>query len=106
MPLRGRSTLLGFLIALLATGAAVLVRAAIDPLVGERTFTPILYVAVAVSIWFGGWGPATLSAILGWFAVSALFVNPDGSAFATTDQWVSALIYVTSCVILIASAKP
>ncbi|HEX2465339.1 MAG TPA: ATP-binding protein [Thermoanaerobaculia bacterium] len=99
---RDRPAILNYLIAVVATAGAVLVRAAIDPLLGERTFTPILYVAVAISIWFGGWGPAALSAVLGYVAVHALFVHPTGSLFPTTGEWVSAVIYLTSCAILIA----
>jgi PAS domain S-box-containing protein len=102
MPRWTRSRLVGYVIALLATAAAVLVRWAIDPFLGERTFTPILYVALAFSIWFAGWAPAALSAVLGYVAVHALFIAPEGSLFPTSQDWVSAVIYLVSCGILIA----
>jgi PAS domain S-box-containing protein len=103
MPLEQRPAVAGYVVALAATATAVLLRAALDPLLGERAFTPLLYAAVAISVWFGGTGPALVSAIAGYVAVDQLILARDGGPFpADPPGWAALFIYLLSCAIFIA----
>jgi len=63
-------------VALLAVAAAIALRALLDPVLGERVPFITTFGAVIVAAWFGGFGPALLAALLGYFAVDYLFIEP------------------------------
>ncbi|HET8945691.1 MAG TPA: DUF4118 domain-containing protein, partial [Candidatus Polarisedimenticolia bacterium] len=75
--MRTRST--AYAISFAALTAAVLVRWLLDPLLDD--FKPLVtfMVAIAVSAWAGGWRPAAVTAVLGYFIGAWLFVEPRGS---------------------------
>jgi PAS domain S-box-containing protein len=95
-----RSHWFAILVAVLATGGAVLLRGAIAPLAGDRSFNPILYLAVACAIWFGGWAPAAVTAVGGYLAIHALYTS--GSPWLEGAEWTNFFIYLGSCAVLIA----
>src|SRR5262245_59214370 len=64
---------------LLATAVAVLVRWALDTWLGNAYPLATLFVAVAVSVWIGGWLPAAIATVLGYLAMHYLFIEPRGS---------------------------
>src|SRR5262245_16169432 len=55
---------------------AILIRWLLDPLLGNSLQLLTLYGAVAVSVWFGGWKPGTLAALLAFLAADYFFVPP------------------------------
>ena len=51
-------------------------RALLDPYAGDAMPLATIYVAVAFTVYFGGWKPAAVLAVAGYFAAMALFVSP------------------------------
>ena len=78
--------MLPYVVALVATAVAIAIRSAFDPWLGESLPLVTLFGAVAVAVWFGGFGPAVVSAVLGWLACSYLFVEPRYH-FSSTLPW-------------------
>jgi PAS domain S-box-containing protein len=70
------SAIRAYTIALIATMAAIGIRWLFDPWLGDGLPLVTLFGAVALSVWFGGYGPAVLSALSGWIACTYLFVQP------------------------------
>ena len=81
---------------------AVLIRWLLDPLVGNFVPLVTLYAAVAVSVWAGGYLPAGVVAIIGYFACSYLFIPPRGTlAFGTVAKLVGMIAYLVTCSLII-----
>src|SRR4030095_14530179 len=67
---------LGYSVALLSVGGALLVRWLLDPVLGNNLQLLTFYGAVAIAVWFGGWRPAIVASVLGYIAADYLFVPP------------------------------
>ncbi|HET9906940.1 MAG TPA: PAS domain S-box protein, partial [Anaerolineales bacterium] len=78
LPQDKRSAGLRYGAAFVATLVAILARLVLDPFLGNALELVTIYAAVAFSVWFGGVGPALLSALLGYLAISGLIVEPRG----------------------------
>ncbi len=97
-----RSRVLRYGAAIAFTGAAVLLRLALDPLLGAHVALATLYGAVAFAVWLGGSGPALLATVLGYIAADYLFIAPRGTwHFADAQHLVGLLAYIISCTIII-----
>ena len=84
------------------TAAAVLLRLALDPVLGSHVVLATLYGAVAFTVWFGGTGPALLATVLGYVAADYLFVPPRGTLhFAEAQHLFGLAAYIISCTIII-----
>lgn len=85
---------LPYVVALLAVGAALGLRAALDPWLGARVPYITLFGAVIVAAWYGGAGPALLAAATAWIAAQMMFVEPRGQlTFRGFDQLIEVLAY-------------
>lgn len=73
-----RSSIKTYALAIVALGAAVLLRWLLDPLLGDAFPLVTLYGAVAAAVWVGGYRPAIVVAILGYIACHYLFIPPRG----------------------------
>ncbi|MGQ0764727.1 MAG: ATP-binding protein [Gemmatimonadota bacterium] len=83
--------------------AAILLRAALDPILGYELPLVTLFAGVAASVWFGGVGAGTLTALLGYAAVTYLFVEPRAAIrFSTAIDVVGFLAYAGSCALFLA----
>jgi two-component system CheB/CheR fusion protein len=60
------------------TALAILVRWILDPILGDSLPLVTLYGATAFAVWLGGYRPAILSIILGYFACDYLFIPVRG----------------------------
>lgn len=58
---------------------AVLLRWALDPLLGDTLPLATFYGAVAVAVWLGGWRPAALATLVGYVTMRYLFIPPRGT---------------------------
>src|SRR5690348_4384587 len=56
--------------------AALILRWLIDPLTQDAVPLATMYVAVMFAVWYGGWKPAAVLAVVGYFAALWLFVQP------------------------------
>jgi PAS domain S-box-containing protein len=75
---RHSNPFLGYAAAFAFTALAVGLRGLADPWLGNHLPLAILYGAIALSVWFGGIGPAVMSALLGYAAVEYFFIEPRG----------------------------
>ena len=89
-------------IGIIALVAAVLLRWVLDPLMGDSLPLVTLFGAIAATVWWGGYRPAILVAILGYLACSLLFIPPRGSLGLTDPVVVVGLIaYLFTCSLII-----
>jgi len=63
-------------LAVFASAAALIARAILDPILGDRQPYAMFYAAVAFAAWPGGLGPALLALVAGWLAGTWFFVEP------------------------------
>jgi signal transduction histidine kinase len=89
----------------MALGAVVLALALshlLEPFLGDaRPYLAVLG-AVVISVWHGGWRPATLAAIVGYLGTVYLFIMPrDQSGVPRRDFAEELAAYILSCGILI-----
>ena len=82
--MRTRST--AYVISFAALTAAVLVRWLLDPLLHDFMPFVTFMVAIAASVWAGGWRPAAIVAIAGYLIGATLFVGPRGSMLLTDPR--------------------
>lgn len=73
-----RSSLRAWGLAMAALVAAVLLRWALDPLMGDTLPLVTLFGAVAAAVWVGGLRAAIVVALLGYLACDYLFLQPRG----------------------------
>lgn len=82
--------------------AAQVLRWALDPYARIGAPLATMYVAVTFAVWFGGWKPAAMIAVAGYFISIYLFVAPR----LTLKVWgeigpVRVFLYATSCTVII-----
>lgn len=80
----------------------VLFRGLADPMLGDHLPLATVYGAVAFAVWFGGYRPALLAAVLGYLACDYLFVQPRGTfGFTGPHNLFGLILYIPSCAIII-----
>src|SRR5687767_14044611 len=88
--------------AVAVTLAAVLLRWFLDPWLGTGLPFVTLYGAVAMAVWFGGLGPATLAVVLGYAIVNIRYISTDGSVSVTgPPEHIGLALYALSCALII-----
>ncbi|MFN2644488.1 MAG: PAS domain-containing protein [Burkholderiales bacterium] len=98
-----RSRLAPYFIALAALGVALLVRALLDPWLGERVPYVSVFGALIVAAWYGGARPALAAAALGWLGAQWWFVEPRGTiAFGGVPQALELAAYLLSSLLIAA----
>jgi PAS domain S-box-containing protein len=86
----------------LAICAALGLRAALDPWLGDRVPYATVFGGIIVAAWYGGAGPALLAAIIGWFCSDLLFTEPRGVVtFRGPLQLVEGLAYGVSSLLIV-----
>src|SRR5689334_20143902 len=97
-----RSSLKPYAIGLAAVVLAVLVRWALNPLMGDTLPLVTLFGAVAVAVWVGGYGVAIPMAAIGYIACHYIFIQPRfGFDFASTANIVGLVAYIFTCAVII-----
>jgi PAS domain S-box-containing protein len=79
---------------------ALLIRWLLDPLLGDNLQLLTFYGAVVIAVWFGGWRPGTLAAVLGYLAADYLFIPPR-YGFAFDAAAIAGLMGYTLCCVVI-----
>jgi PAS domain S-box-containing protein len=97
-PLAGwRSRLGAYAAATAFAVAAILLRSALDPILGDRQPRIAFHLAVLASAWWFGFGPAVVAIGLGYVASRYLFVEPRHTLhFADWQHVLSATTFVVS----------
>src|SRR5919106_1693508 len=96
------STISKYGIALLAVAVAILIRMTLTPWIGSSFPLATMFTAVAFTVWYGGWRPALLTAIVGWFAAGYMFRG--GVGYYTSfdfNEVVALAVYLLSTVSVI-----
>ena len=89
--------------AISVVSAAVLLRALLDPILGDALPLVTVFGAVAAAVWIGGAGPGILATALGYLACGYLFIEPRGQfALGSYTNLVGLLAYLFTCAIIIA----
>ena len=97
-----RGTVAAYAVSLLVLAGAVLLRWLLDPLMGDSLPLVTLFGAVAGAVWIGGYRPALLVVVLGYFACDYLFIPPRGAIALTTYETVVGLIaYLFTCSLIV-----
>jgi signal transduction histidine kinase/ActR/RegA family two-component response regulator len=89
--------------AVVFTALAVLLRWLLDPVLGDSQPFTTLFGSVAFAVWLGGYRPALLAMLLGYFTCNYLFIEPRG-AFTWPDciGLVRLIFYLLSSTVIIA----
>lgn len=99
---RRRDALLTYVVALLATVAALFLRGLFERRLGSSVEFTTLFAAVAVSVLVGGYGPALLATTAGYVAAEYFFVEPARTVFVSAaPDPVPLALYAVSCLIII-----
>jgi PAS domain S-box-containing protein len=97
-----RATAGAWALSLAAIVAAVLLRWLLDPVLGNALPFVTLFGAVAAAVWAGGVGAAAAVTVIGYGAVSYLFIAPRGElGFHGYEDVVGLLAYLFTCGIII-----
>jgi len=100
---RVRSKLNAYALGFVALLLAVLLRWALDPLMGDAFPLVTLFGAVAAGVWLGGYRLAIPIALLGYVACQYLFIAPRGHVDLTdTANLVGLVAYLFTCALIVA----
>ena len=95
MPSYAGSLMLRYGFAAASIALATWVRLLLDPVIGFQFPFATLFLAVMLTAWYGGFGPALVAALLGSLS-SLYYLLPPRGGFAIKgfDQWVGMLLYL------------
>ena len=97
-----RPSAVAYGVAIGATAAMVLLRWLIDPWMGEHWATVTMYGAVAAAVWYGGYRPALVAAVLGYLACNYLFMgHRDSIALPHLYSYIGLALYLFTCSVII-----
>src|SRR5262245_44181168 len=94
---------LGFdvLVAVTASGAAVLIRWLLDPWVEDQFGFATLFCANAIAAWYGGYRSGLLAAALGYLAADYLFLAPNDIGREVPSAYVGLAVYAISSLVIV-----
>ena len=98
-----RNKLLAFAFAAFVLGAAVALRFALDPWMGDALPLVTLFGAVAGVVWVGGAVPAALTAAAGYAVCAYLFIEPRGTlGWPSLANFIGLAAYAFTCSLIVA----
>ncbi len=80
---------------------AVLMRYFLTPWLGGSSRYGMLYGAVAIAVWLGGWRPGVLTAVLG-YVLAEIFLSAESFFPVQPSDALGLLLYSISCAVIIA----
>lgn len=99
---RMRREFAGIGIALGSVAVAILIRKLLDPILGNLFELPIVFGAVAIAAWLGGFWPSVVASVAGYLAADYLFMEPRGSVgILDPDALVGIGLYLLTCATII-----
>ncbi|HEY3323648.1 MAG TPA: PAS domain S-box protein [Planctomycetota bacterium] len=95
------SVLARYLLAIAVSGASVLLREALNPLLGLHATYVQFFPVVVFAAWIGGWGPALTSIAITSLAANWLWLEPINSlAISDPGQVIGHVLYLATCLLL------
>ena len=79
----------------------MVLRLALDPLMGDTLPLVTLFGAVAAAVWVGGYRPAIMVTTLGYLACAYLFIPPRGIFVFDVPTVIGLVAYVFTCTLII-----
>jgi len=95
-----RNRVAAYAVSLAALAAALLLRWLLDPLLGDQLRLLVVFGAVAVAVWAGGWLPASCVALVGYLGSAYLFFR-TASAPATFFSLTGFIAFAFNCSLII-----
>lgn len=89
------------LVAVLLSGAALLLRGLLDPLLGASQPYAAAAAAIAVAVWFCGWMPASITALVITFGGNYLFFEPRGALSLEPAHLTGSIGFLFSAAVII-----
>ena len=80
------------LLAISVLALALVLRWALDPVLGDAMPFVTVFGAIALAVWVGGWRPAVVVVVLGYVACSFLFIEPRGVITMDTARLAAGLV--------------
>jgi PAS domain S-box-containing protein len=96
-----KSPAVSYALSIAALVAAVLLRWALDPLMGDTLPLVTLFGAVAAAVWVGGYRPAIVVTTLGYLAGAYLFIPPRGILVFDVQTVIGLVAYVFTCALIV-----
>ena len=97
------SSLGPYVVALAAVAIALGMRWALDPYIGRGAATIYLFGAIVVAVWYGGYRPGILAAVVGYMVSNYLFVGERGSlGFSSLQEFLRFFGFALSATLIIA----
>jgi len=95
-------TVATYALAMAVLVGAVLLRAVLDPWLGDRLQLVTVFGAVAAAVWIGGYRPALLVTIAGYAISDYLFIEPRGRFAVDSRHVIGLFAYLFTCSLIIA----
>jgi len=96
-----RSKWFGYFVAVVATAGAILVRWVTDPWLNQQLRIGMMYGAIALGAYVGGFGPGLLATLLGYAVSAYIFIEPHGSFIHDRDAWVGFGLYLATNLLIL-----
>ncbi|MDP2322098.1 MAG: PAS domain S-box protein [Acidobacteriota bacterium] len=90
-----------YAVAVATIAIAVLLRVALTPLVGSSFPLATMFAAVAFAVWYGGWGPALLTAVFGFLAIDTILIPGTILTRPGFPELANTVLYLVSCASII-----
>jgi signal transduction histidine kinase len=88
-------------VAVLSVLVMALVRYLLDPILGEHAPYLIFLVAVVLTAWLGGFGPAVVSLVLGWCVANFFFGTPRFSLVEKYPwDWLEGVVFIVAGLVI------
>ena len=101
IPLKLSALVADIMVAVMASGVAVLVRWFLDPWLGAHFPFAILFCANAIAAWYRGYRPGLLAAALSYLAVDYLFISRGGIHLDAPTHYIGLAVYTASSIIIV-----
>ncbi|MDP2055413.1 MAG: PAS domain S-box protein [Acidobacteriota bacterium] len=100
-PVLNGSPVRRYAVAVAAIALAVLLRVALTPLIGPAFPLATMFAAIAFSVWYGGWGPALLTSVLGFLIIDTILIPGTILTRAAFPELATIIVYLASCASII-----
>src|SRR5262249_2265420 len=102
MPTTTPSWILRYAMGIACAGLAIQARLLLRPILHDELPFDTLFGGIAIGVWYGGYGPALLTAVLGFLGANYFFLEPQGSlGLHGSRQWVGLAGYIVSSSLII-----
>jgi PAS domain S-box-containing protein len=96
-PSPNEPSLRNYAVAAVTIVVATIARVALTPAMGPSFPLATMFAAVALVVWYGGWGPALFTAVGGFLVIDALMIPGNSLTRPPAAEAVSIAVYLATC---------